>query len=108
MVLLGVAAQRMPGEKPQWDGENLRFTNNEGPCCQEALPGSEAARAVRIVNASRNPASKSGRTCRTMVRTAWLRSFKPAGVSEGLPLNHQNDAHAKPGSPKCSHQTGHG
>ena len=29
MVLLGVAAQRMPGEKLQWDGENLRFTNNE-------------------------------------------------------------------------------
>ena len=29
MVLLGVAAQRMPGEKLQWDGENLRFTNND-------------------------------------------------------------------------------
>jgi len=29
MVLLGVAAQRVPGEKLQWDGENLRFTNND-------------------------------------------------------------------------------
>ena len=29
MVLLGVAAQRTPGEKLQWDGENLRFTNND-------------------------------------------------------------------------------
>ena len=30
MVLLGVAAQRVPGEKLEWDGENLRFTNNDG------------------------------------------------------------------------------
>jgi len=29
MALLGVAAQRVPGEKLLWDGENLRFTNNE-------------------------------------------------------------------------------
>jgi len=30
MVLLGVAAQRTPGEKLEWDSENLRFTNNDG------------------------------------------------------------------------------
>jgi predicted dehydrogenase len=29
MVLLGVAAQRVPGEKLVWDGPNLRFTNND-------------------------------------------------------------------------------
>jgi len=29
MVLLGVAAQRVPGEKLLWDGKNLRFTNND-------------------------------------------------------------------------------
>ena len=29
MVLLGVAVQRVPGEKLQWDGKNLRFTNND-------------------------------------------------------------------------------
>ncbi len=29
MVLLGVAAQRVPNEKLQWDGENLRFTNSD-------------------------------------------------------------------------------
>ena len=29
MVLLGVAVQRVPGEKLEWDGENLRFTNND-------------------------------------------------------------------------------
>jgi len=29
MVLLGVAAQRTPGEKLQWDGEKLEFTNND-------------------------------------------------------------------------------
>ncbi|NQU22814.1 MAG: Gfo/Idh/MocA family oxidoreductase [Candidatus Nealsonbacteria bacterium] len=29
MVLLGVAAQRVPGEKLQWDGKDLRFTNND-------------------------------------------------------------------------------
>jgi len=29
MALLGVAAQRVPGEKLLWDGENLRFTNND-------------------------------------------------------------------------------
>jgi hypothetical protein len=28
MVLLGVAAQRVPGEKLEWDGKNLKFTNN--------------------------------------------------------------------------------
>ena len=29
MALLGVAAQRVPGERLLWDGENLRFTNND-------------------------------------------------------------------------------
>ncbi len=29
MVLLGVAAQRVPGEKLEFDAENLRFTNND-------------------------------------------------------------------------------
>jgi len=29
MALLGVAAQRVPGQKLLWDGENLRFTNND-------------------------------------------------------------------------------
>lgn len=29
LVLLGVAAQRVPGEKLEWDGQNLRFTNND-------------------------------------------------------------------------------
>ncbi|HYW80686.1 MAG TPA: Gfo/Idh/MocA family oxidoreductase [Thermoguttaceae bacterium] len=29
MVLLGVAAQRTPGEKLEWDGEKLEFTNND-------------------------------------------------------------------------------
>ncbi len=29
MVLLGVAAQRVPGEKLLWDGKNLRFTNSD-------------------------------------------------------------------------------
>ena len=29
MVLLGVAAQRMPNQKLEWDGKNMKFTNND-------------------------------------------------------------------------------